>query len=212
MKKTVIAILGASLLCASAYAEDASMQSAQEDQAMQLSMAQSTQNGDAMQAGDATQSSQAAQAATQTTQATAGNQMQMQSSGDQNKKTGDAFLLANKAKPGVVTLPSGLQYKVISEGTGTKPTANDVVTVDYAGTLVNGTEFDSSYKRGQPATFPVNGVIPGWTEALQLMKAGSTWELFIPASLAYGEQGAPPVIGPNEALIFKVHLIDVKKQ
>lgn len=150
----------------------------------------------------------------QATQATTGTQAQMQpqSNDAKGKMTGDAFLQANKSKPGVVTLPDGLQYKVISDGTGAKPTANDVVTVDYAGTLVNGSEFDSSYKRGQPATFPVNGVIPGWTEALQLMKAGSTWELYIPASLAYGEQGAPPVIGPNEALIFKVHLIEVKKQ
>lgn len=125
--------------------------------------------------------------------------------------TGEAFLEANKNKPGVVTLPDGLQYKVIKEGKGAKPTLNDVVTVHYAGTLVNGKEFDSSYKRGEAATFPVSGVIAGWTEALQLMPAGSTWELFIPASLAYGDQGAPPVIGPNETLIFKVELISVKK-
>jgi FKBP-type peptidyl-prolyl cis-trans isomerase len=124
---------------------------------------------------------------------------------------GSAFLNANKAKPGVVTLPDGLQYKIVTKGNGTKPTANDVVTVHYAGTLINGKEFDSSYKRGEPATFPVNGVIAGWTEALQLMPAGSTWELFIPASLAYGDQGAPPAIGPNETLIFKVQLISVKK-
>jgi FKBP-type peptidyl-prolyl cis-trans isomerase FklB len=124
---------------------------------------------------------------------------------------GDSFLLANKAKPGVVTLPDGLQYKIITQGTGQKPGDNDVVTVDYEGKLVNGTEFDSSYKRGQPASFPVSGVIPGWTEALKLMPVGSTWELFIPATLAYGDQGAPPVIGPNEVLIFKVHLIEIKK-
>jgi FKBP-type peptidyl-prolyl cis-trans isomerase FklB len=103
-----------------------------------------------------------------------------------------------------------LQYKVITEGKGAKPTAQDTVTVDYSGTLINGTEFDSSYKHGQPATFQVSAVIPGWTEALKLMTVGSTWELFIPASLAYGEQGVPPVIGPNEALIFKVHLIGVQ--
>jgi len=122
-----------------------------------------------------------------------------------------AFLETNKKKPGVITLPSGLQYKVITAGKGAKPSANDVVTVNYAGKLIDGTEFDSSYKRGQPATFPVGGVIPGWVEALQLMKAGSTWELYIPSSLAYGEQGAPPVIGPNQTLIFKVELLDVKK-
>lgn len=124
---------------------------------------------------------------------------------------GAAFLEANKGKEGVVTLPDGLQYKIIKEGTGPKPTINDSVTVHYAGTLVDGTEFDSSYKRGQPITFPVSGVIKGWTEALQLMPAGSTWELFIPADLAYGSRGAPPVIGPNEVLIFKVELISVDK-
>lgn len=124
---------------------------------------------------------------------------------------GKAFLEQNKKKPGVVTLPDGLQYKVIEEGTGPKPTLNDTVTVDYAGTLINGKEFDSSYKRGQPATFPVGGVIPGWVEALQLMKTGATWELYIPANLAYGDRGAPPVIGPNETLIFKVNLISINK-
>ncbi len=127
------------------------------------------------------------------------------------KSAGEAFLAKNKLKTGVITLADGLQYKVIKAGTGDQPTANDTVTVNYAGTLINGTEFDSSYKRGEPASFPVNGVIPGWTEALQLMKAGSTWELYIPSSLAYGEQGAPPSIGPNETLIFKVELINVKK-
>lgn len=124
---------------------------------------------------------------------------------------GAAFLEANKSKEGVVTLPDGLQYKIIKEGTGPKPTISDTVTVHYAGTLVDGTEFDSSYKRGQPISFPVSGVIKGWTEALQLMPAGSTWELFIPADLAYGSRGAPPVIGPNEVLIFKVELISVDK-
>ena len=129
----------------------------------------------------------------------------------QNKQKGEAFLAANKRKPGVVTLPNGLQYKVLVAGNGKRPTKSDIVTVNYAGTLIDGTEFDSSYKRGQPATFPVAGVIPGWTEALQLMKEGSTWELYIPASLAYGEMGAPPAIGPNETLIFKVELISVGK-
>jgi FKBP-type peptidyl-prolyl cis-trans isomerase FklB len=124
---------------------------------------------------------------------------------------GAAFLAANKSKPGIVSLPDGLQYKVVTEGKGAKPTRSDVVTVHYAGRLIDGKEFDSSYKRGEPATFPVAGVIAGWTEALQLMPAGSTWELYIPASLAYGTDGAPPVIGPNETLIFKVELLSVKK-
>jgi FKBP-type peptidyl-prolyl cis-trans isomerase FklB len=136
---------------------------------------------------------------------------QMQTTTDKNKTAGDAFLAANKNKPGVVTLPDGLQYKIIKAGNGPKPTANDTVTVNYAGTLINGTEFDSSYKRGQPATFPVNGVIAGWTEALQLMPVGSTWELYIPSELAYGQNGAPPVIGPNETLIFKVELLGINK-
>ncbi|WP_408608949.1 FKBP-type peptidyl-prolyl cis-trans isomerase [Aquicella siphonis] len=142
---------------------------------------------------------------------TNGSQTQMQSSIDKNATAGASFLNENKNKPGVVTLPDGLQYKIIKEGTGAKPTANDTVTVNYAGRLIDGTEFDSSYKRGEPATFPVSGVIAGWTEALQLMKTGSVWELYIPANLAYGEYGAPPVIGPNETLIFKVELLSVKK-
>lgn len=128
-----------------------------------------------------------------------------------NKAAGEAFLNENRKKAGVVTLPDGLQYKVIKEGKGKQPSETDSVTVNYAGTLINGTEFDSSYKRGEPATFPLNAVIRGWTEALKLMKEGSTWELYIPASLAYGERGAPPVIGPNETLIFKVDLISVNK-
>lgn len=138
--------------------------------------------------------------------------MQTQNSEQKNEQSAKTFLEANAKKEGVQTLPSGLQYKVISNGTGAKPTDNDVVVVDYEGTLINGTEFDSSYKRGEPATFPVSAVIPGWTEALKLMNQGSTWMLYIPPNLAYGERGAPPAIGPNEALIFKVHLINVKKQ
>lgn len=126
------------------------------------------------------------------------------------KKQGEAFMQTNKNKKGVVTLPSGLQYEVVTQGTGKKPGKSDVVTVDYEGKLINGQVFDSSYKRGQPASFPVGGVIPGWTEALQLMNEGSTWMLYIPATLAYGEAGAGGLIGPNEALIFKVHLISVK--
>ncbi len=128
--------------------------------------------------------------------------------GEKNQKEGEAFLANNKKKEGVVTLKSGLQYKVITEGTGKMPKETDTVTTHYRGTLVDGTEFDSSYKRGEPVSFPVNGVISGWTEALQLMKTGSKWQLFIPADLAYGENGGDP-IGPNAALIFDVELISV---
>ncbi len=129
---------------------------------------------------------------------------------EKNKKEGEAFLSENKKKEGVKTLPSGLQYKVIKEGAGKTPKAEDTVVTNYRGTLTDGTEFDSSYKRGQPATFPVKGVIPGWTEALQLMKEGSKWELFIPSNLAYGERGAGNVIGPNATLIFEIELISVQ--
>jgi FKBP-type peptidyl-prolyl cis-trans isomerase FklB len=131
--------------------------------------------------------------------------------GEKNKKEGDAFLAKNKKLEGVKTLQSGLQYKVITEGKGKSPKASDTVTVNYVGTLIDGTEFDSSYKRGQPVTFPVGGVIKGWTEALQLMKEGSKWQLVIPADLAYGEQGRPG-IPPNSVLIFEVELISIKAQ
>ena len=137
-------------------------------------------------------------------------QAKMKDEAAKNKAAGEAFLAANAKKEGVVTLPSGLQYKVIKAGTGPTPTADDTVTVNYKGTLIDGTEFDSSYKRGEPATFPVKGVIPGWTEALQKMKVGSTWELFIPASLAYGDRGAGRVIGPDSTLVFQVELIGIK--
>jgi FKBP-type peptidyl-prolyl cis-trans isomerase len=133
-----------------------------------------------------------------------------QAAGETNKKEGDAFLAANKTKDGVVALPSGLQYKILNAGTGPKPTATDSVVCNYRGTLINGTEFDSSYKRGEPATFPVNGVIKGWTEALQLMPVGSKWQLFVPADLAYGARGAGPDIGPNQTLIFEVELLSIK--
>jgi FKBP-type peptidyl-prolyl cis-trans isomerase FklB len=126
-----------------------------------------------------------------------------------NKKEGDAFLAANKTKEGVVTLPSGLQYKVLVAGTGPKPTATDSVVCNYKGTLLDNTEFDSSYKRGQPATFPVTGVIKGWTEALQLMPVGSKWQLFIPPDLAYGERGQS-TIGPNATLVFEVELVSIQ--
>jgi FKBP-type peptidyl-prolyl cis-trans isomerase FklB len=127
-------------------------------------------------------------------------------------KAGNDYLTANKAKQGVVTLPSGLQYKIITQGTGPKPAASDTVECNYKGTLVDGTEFDSSYKRGKPATFPVNGVIKGWTEALQLMPVGSKWEIVIPPSLAYGERGTGPngPIGPDETLLFTVELMSIQ--
>ncbi|HVV67902.1 MAG TPA: FKBP-type peptidyl-prolyl cis-trans isomerase [Gammaproteobacteria bacterium] len=130
--------------------------------------------------------------------------------GDQNKKAGETYMEANAKKEGVVSLPSGLQYKILEKGTGRKPNANDTVTVDYEGSLLNGKVFDSSYQRGEPISFPVTGVIQGWQEALQLMPVGSTWMLYIPANLAYGETGAGGVIGPNETLVFKVHLIGIK--
>lgn len=132
--------------------------------------------------------------------------------GEQNRAQGESYLAENKSKPGVVTLPSGLQYKIIKDGQGDSPSAHDQVTVNYRGTLIDGTEFDSSYKRGEPATFGVGGVIKGWTEALQLMKPGSKWELYIPSTLAYGERGSGAQIGPNSTLIFDVELISVKKQ
>ena len=124
-----------------------------------------------------------------------------------------AFLAANKSKEGVVTLPSGLQYKILKEGSGPKPTSTDSVVCNYKGTLINGTEFDSSYKRGEPATFPVTGVIKGWTEALQLMPVGSKWQLFVPADLGYGPRGTPGgPIGPNATLIFEVELMSIKEK
>lgn len=131
--------------------------------------------------------------------------------GEKNKKEGDAFLAANKNKEGVVTLPSGLQYKVITNGAGPKPTKDQTVKVHYRGTLIDGSEFDSSYKRGEPVEFPVGRVIAGWVEALQMMSVGSKWQLFIPSELAYGEQGNPRGgIGPNAVLIFDVELISIK--
>jgi FKBP-type peptidyl-prolyl cis-trans isomerase len=130
--------------------------------------------------------------------------------GDANKKEGAAFLEANKTKEGVVTLPSGLQYKVLQEGTGPTPAPTDTVVCNYRGTLLDNTEFDSSYKRGQPASFPVTGVIKGWTEALQLMPVGSKWQVFVPAELAYGDRGAGGQIGPNATLIFEVELLSIQ--
>jgi FKBP-type peptidyl-prolyl cis-trans isomerase FklB len=140
-------------------------------------------------------------------------QEQMKALGEKNKKEGEAFLAENKKKQGVITMPSGLQYKILADGKGRSPKATDTVIVKYKGTLVDGTEFDSSYKRGEAATLPVgSGMIKGWTEALQLMKEGSKWQMFIPSNLAYGERGAGGAIGPNAVLIFEVELITIKKQ
>jgi len=139
-------------------------------------------------------------------------QEKAQQLGEANKKEGEAFLAANKSKDGVVTLPSGLQYKILQAGTGPKPTASDTVVCNYRGTLINGTEFDSSSKHGGPATFPVSGVIKGWTEAVQLMPVGSKWQLFIPGELAYGERGAGGDIGPNATLIFEVELLSIQEK
>ena len=138
-------------------------------------------------------------------------QEQAQKAAAANKSEGAAFLAANKAKEGVVTLPSGLQYKILKEGTGPKPTPSDTVVCNYRGTLINGTEFDSSAKHGEAAKFGVGQVIKGWTEALQLMPVGSKWQLFVPSSLAYGERGAGGDIGPDATLIFDVELLSIEK-
>jgi FKBP-type peptidyl-prolyl cis-trans isomerase FklB len=132
---------------------------------------------------------------------------------EQNKRVGDAFLQANKTKPGVVSLPSGLQYKITIQGKGPQPTDTDNVTVHYSGHLINGQEFDSSYRRAKPAQFPVAEVIPGWSEALKLMKVGSTWEIYVPPALAYGERGLPGgPIGPNQTLVFTINLMSIDKK
>lgn len=130
--------------------------------------------------------------------------------GEKNKKDGEAFLAENKKKDGVKVTASGLQYTIEKEGNGAKPTATNTVVANYRGTLLDGTEFDSSYKRGEPAEFPVDGLIKGWTEALQLMKVGAKYKLFIPSELAYGEQGAGEKIGPNATLIFELELLEIK--
>ena len=130
---------------------------------------------------------------------------------EKNRKEEEEYLAANGKREGVVTLPSGLQFKVLKAGTGARPKLTDTVETNYRGTLPDGTEFDSSYKRGQTATFPVNGVIAGWKEALQKMKVGAKWQLFVPSALAYGERGAGRDIGPNQALIFEVELLGIQK-
>lgn len=133
------------------------------------------------------------------------------SAAEDNKKAGEAFLAENKTKDGITVTDSGLQYRVITEGKGDKPKASDTVTVHYSGKLINGTEFDSSYARGEPATFPVGGVVQGWQEALPMMNVGSKWEVFIPSDLGYGPRGAGGSIGPNETLIFEIELIEIQK-
>lgn len=140
----------------------------------------------------------------------AARQKELKEKAEKNLAESKAFLEGNKRKEGIKTLPSGLQYKVLVEGSGKTPKSTDMVTVHYRGTLINGSEFDSSYKKGQPSTFQVNGVIRGWSEALQLMKGGSKWQLFIPPELAYGESAAGGQIPPNSTLIFEVELISVK--
>jgi FKBP-type peptidyl-prolyl cis-trans isomerase len=129
--------------------------------------------------------------------------------GEKNKTEGEAFLAKNKARAGVKTTASGLQYEVLKEGTGPNPKPTDTVTVNYKGTLMDGTTFDSSYDRGQPATFVLNQVIPGWTEGVQLMKPGAKYKFYLPSSLGYGEQGAGGVIGPNAPLVFEVELLSI---
>lgn len=145
------------------------------------------------------------------TEMTAKKQAEMKKLAEENKAKEDAFLAENKTKEGVKTTASGLQYKVLKEGTGKTPTAYDTVVVHYRGTLLDGTEFDSSYKRNEPATLPVSGLIPGWTEALQMMKTGSKWQIWVPSKLAYGESGAGGVIPPNAMLVFEVELISIEQ-
>src|SRR5437588_4466014 len=137
-------------------------------------------------------------------------EQKQKAAGEKNKTDGTKFLEENKKKEGVKTTASGLQYKVVKEGTGPQPKPTDTVTVNYRATLIDGTEFDSSYKRGQPATFPLNGVIKGWTEGVQLMKTGSKYQFFVPANLGYGERAVSPDIGANATLIFEVELLEIK--
>jgi FKBP-type peptidyl-prolyl cis-trans isomerase FklB len=137
---------------------------------------------------------------------------QMKVIGEKNKKEGELFLDANKKKEGVIILPSGVQYRVLKAGTGKTPTDDDTVTVHYRGILTDRTEFDSSYRRGQPATFAIKGIVPGWREALKLMQEGAKWEICIPPNLAYGERGVGSQIGPNATLIFEVELISIQEK
>jgi FKBP-type peptidyl-prolyl cis-trans isomerase FklB len=167
---------------------------------------------DALGGGKTLLTEEQAQEALETfTRAVAAKEMSARSAlAPKNKEAGEKFLAENKTKDGVKATASGLQYKVLKAGTGKVPQATDVVRTHYRGTLIDGTEFDSSYRRNEPATFPVNGVIPGWTEALQLMPVGSKWQLFVPSKLAYGEQGAGQLIGPNATLLFEVELLGIE--
>jgi FKBP-type peptidyl-prolyl cis-trans isomerase FklB len=140
-------------------------------------------------------------------QVTVKRQEKQRQESEANQAAGEKFLAENKTKPGVITLPSGLQYKVLAEGAGESPGSNDIVTVNYRGTLINGEEFDSTAKTGRPLIRPLRALIPGWREAVALMKPGAKWELFVPPNLAYGPRGYPPKIGPNETLIFEVDLV-----
>jgi FKBP-type peptidyl-prolyl cis-trans isomerase FklB len=169
---------------------------------------------DALAGGKTLMTDDEAKTAMATLKATAqkNQEAKMQQAGEANKKEGDAFLAANKTKEGVVTLPSGLQYKILTVGTGPQPTAADTVVCNYKGTFLDGKEFDASSKHGGPSTFPVRGVIKGWTEALQLMPVGSKWQLFVPADLAYGPKGYGGVIAPNTTLIFEVELLSIKSK
>ena len=138
------------------------------------------------------------------------NEAKAHEMGEKNTKIGAEFLAANKSKEGVKTTPSGLQYKILTAGTGTRPTADQTVTVNYRGTLIDGTEFDNSYKRGQPTTYPVSQFVKGWVEALLMMPTGSKWQLFIPSDLAYGERSPTATIPPNSVLIFELELLSIK--
>ncbi|MCH6582963.1 MAG: FKBP-type peptidyl-prolyl cis-trans isomerase [Acidiferrobacterales bacterium] len=138
-------------------------------------------------------------------------QKKFQELSDKNEKAGKKYLAANKKEPGVVELPSGLQYRIVEEGSGEKPVSSDTVKVHYRGTLIDGTEFDSSYARGEPATFQIAGIINGWQQALVLMSEGAKWQVFIPPALAYGSGGAGQNIGPNETLVFEVELVSIEK-
>jgi FKBP-type peptidyl-prolyl cis-trans isomerase len=146
------------------------------------------------------------------TETRAKREAEMKAQGEANKKEGEAFLAKNKTAQGVVTLPSGLQYKIVKQGDGPKPTASDTVECNYRGTLIDGKEFDSSFKHGKPATFPVGGVIKGWTEILQLMPVGSKYQIFVPSDLAYGARSASADIGPNATLIFDIELLSIKEK
>jgi FKBP-type peptidyl-prolyl cis-trans isomerase FklB len=169
---------------------------------------------DAQIGGKTVMTEEEARTAVQQFQSEVREKMQSAAQGEDaaNRKAGEEFLDANKSKPGVITLPDGLQYKILKEGDGPKPTASDTVSCNYRGTLINGKEFDSSYKRGQPSSFPVGGVIKGWTEALQLMPVGSKWELYIPANLAYGDRGAGQDISPGSTLIFEIELLGIQNK